>query len=183
MARPRVVILSDTHGRLPGEVLRACRGADRVIHAGDVGSGTIIPELEAAAPLAVVGGNVDPSSLAPVRARVEAGGWRILVQHIAWERGGPSGEIQELLARQRADLVVFGHTHEPMCVEREGVVFLNPGSCGAKRFSWPRSYAQAVLDSREIEIRILDLDHPGAAIAEARFLAPGRRPGGWAARG
>jgi putative phosphoesterase len=173
-----VVILSDTHGRLPGEVLRACRGADRIIHAGDVGSGAIIADLEAEAPLAVVGGNVDPSGLAPVRVRVEVGGWRILVQHIVWERGGPSGEIQEHLARQGADLVVFGHTHEPMCVEREGVVFLNPGSCGAKRFSWPRSYAQAVLGSRGIEIRILDLDRPGAAVAEARYPAPGRGPGG-----
>ena len=173
MARSRVVVLSDTHGRLPGEVLRACRKADRIIHAGDVGSGTIIPELEALAPLAVVAGNVDPSSLAPARARVEVSGWRILVQHVVWERGGPSGEVRDLLAREGADLVVFGHTHEPLCVGREGAVFLNPGSCGARRFSWPRSYAEAVLDPKGMTIRILNLDPPGVPIAEARFPPPG----------
>jgi len=174
LARFRAVILSDTHGRLPEEVLRACRRADRIIHAGDVGSDAIIPELEALAPLTVVAGNVDPPGLAPERARAEVGGWRLLVQHIVWERGGPSREARDLLARQAADLVVFGHTHEPLCVEREGVVFLNPGSCGARRFSFPRSYAEAVADRRGLGIRILDLDRPGAAVAEARF-AP--RPG------
>jgi hypothetical protein len=169
----RAVILADTHGRLPEAVLRACRKADRIVHAGDVGSETILPELEALAPLTAVSGNVDPSDLAPERARAEVGGWRLLVQHIVWERGGPSREVRDLLARQRADLVIFGHTHEPLCVEREGVVFLNPGSCGARRFNWPRSYAEAVVDRRGLGVRILDLDRPGAAVAEARF-APRR---------
>lgn len=172
MARSRVVILSDTHGRLPGEVLGACRGADRIVHAGDVGSDAILPELAAAAPLTAVSGNVDPPGTAPVRARAEVAGWRILVQHVVWERGGPSGEVRDLLARQGADLVVFGHTHEPLCVERDGVVYLNPGGCGAGRFNWPRSYAEAVVDRRGLRLRILNLDRPGASIAEARFPPP-----------
>ncbi|MEK6712153.1 MAG: metallophosphoesterase family protein, partial [Nitrospinota bacterium] len=167
MARARVVILADTHGRLPPQVLRACRGADRIIHAGDVGSDSLLPGLEALAPVTAVAGNVDPPDRAPLRARAEVGGWRILVQHIVWEGGGPSAEVREILAREGADLVVFGHTHQPLCVEREGTVFLNPGSCGAKRFSLPLSYAEAVLDSRGLKVRILNLEHPRGGIPMA----------------
>ncbi len=175
MGGERVVILSDTHGRLPEEVVRACRGAARIVHAGDVGAEEILPALEAVAPLTAVSGNVDPPDRAPGRARFEVSGWRVLVQHIVWDRGGPSSEVRDLLARRGADLVVFGHSHEPLCERREETIFFNPGSCGPKRFSFPRSYAEAILRPGEAHLRILSLDAPPGAppLLEARFARPG----------
>ena len=159
----RLMILSDTHGQLPREVARACEGADHIIHAGDVGGDGILPELESMAPVTVVCGNVDRADLAPVRARLRLGGWRILVQHIVWRGGGPSGEVRDLLSGEEADLVVFGYTHEPLCRREGGTVLCNPGSCGQGRFSLPRSYAEAALSVDEGRFRIFGLAVGGAA--------------------
>ena len=159
----RIVVLSDTHGKLPGEVLDACEGAARVIHAGDAGDPGILEEIALRAPLNAVCGNVDPPDLTPVRAFVEVGGWRIFVQHIVWERGKPSREVLSQLKAAPADIVIFGHTHEPLLEEQEGTLFLNPGSCGARRFSLPRAYAEMTLANAEGWIRIFDLDAPAGA--------------------
>ena len=124
----RLAILSDTHGRLPERVLRSCGGAAHILHAGDVGDESFLQILGAVAPLTVVSGNVDPPGMVPFRARIEIAGWRILIQHVVWERGGPSPEVRDGLSREGADLVVFGHSHEPLCQMSGGTVFLNPGS-------------------------------------------------------
>ena len=159
----RLLVLSDTHGSLPKEVLRACEGADHIVHAGDVGPEEFLHELGAIAPLTSVLGNVDPPDLSPLWGRLELGGWRILVQHIVWARGGPSGEVRDLLDSEPADLVIFGHSHEPLC-DRIGdghsgnVVFLNPGSCGPKRFSLPQSYGEVLLGPEGGRFRIFDLE-------------------------
>lgn len=167
----RLVILSDTHGRLPEVVCRSCEGAEAVIHAGDVGSRDILPELKVYAPVTVVAGNVDPYELAPTEARLESGGWRILVRHVVWERGGPSREVNRELERVPADLVVFGHTHEPLCRRVGTAVFLNPGSCGAKRFSLPRAFAEVLLTPEAGCFRVFDLEAPAGAppLIEKRF--------------
>jgi putative phosphoesterase len=171
----RLVILSDTHGRLPPEVVRACEGADHVIHAGDMGSDDILAELSAsasAAPVVAVAGNVDPGDRAPLRARIDAGGWGILVQHIVWDRGGPSAEVRDRVLREGANLVVFGHTHEPLCRRLGRVVYLNPGSCGPKRFSKPRTYAEVLLEGERASFTIFDLEG-GPPIFEGRFNISG----------
>ncbi|MFC1492176.1 metallophosphoesterase family protein [Nitrospinota bacterium] len=167
----RLVILSDTHGRLPREVLRACEGADHIVHAGDVGSEDILHELGAVAPVTAVCGNVDRSEMIPLRAWVDVGKWRVLVQHIVWERGGPSAEIRDLISRESIDLLIFGHSHEPLCRQMDDLVFLNPGSCGPKRFSLPMTYAEALLEPDEGGFRIFDLeDSPrDSLIFEERF--------------
>lgn len=152
------MVISDTHGRMPKEVLEACRGADHIVHAGDVGREDFLDELGAIAPVAAVSGNVDPLDLAPLRARVKLGSWRILVQHIVWERGGPSFEIFGLLSEDPADLVIFGHSHEPLCERICGTVFLNPGSCGPKRFSLPKAFGEALLGEEGAWFRIFDLE-------------------------
>lgn len=159
----RLLVLSDTHGSLPKEMLRACEGADHIVHAGDVGPEAFLYELGAIAPLTSVLGNVDPPELSPLRGRLELSGWRILVQHIVWARGGPSDEVLELLEEEPADLVIFGHSHEPLC-ERigsrsaGGVVFFNPGSCGPKRFSLPKSYGEALLGPEGGRFQVFDLE-------------------------
>jgi putative phosphoesterase len=152
------MILSDTHGKLPLEVLRACEGADHIVHAGDVGNEAFLHELATIAPVTAVCGNVDPPDLAPLRARLELGSWRILIQHIVWDRGGPSSEVQRVLADEPADLVVFGHSHQPLCKLLGEGVFFNPGSCGPKRFSLPTSYGEARLSSKEGWFQHFDLE-------------------------
>ena len=167
----RLAILSDTHGRLPERVLRSCGGAAHILHAGDVGDESFLQILGAVAPLTVVSGNVDPPGMVPFRARIEIAGWRILIQHVVWERGGPSPEVRDGLSREGADLVVFGHSHEPLCQMSGGTVFLNPGSCGPKRFSLPRTFGEARLRPEQGVFRLFDLDSPEGAppFLEARF--------------
>jgi len=171
----RVMILSDTHGSLPDAVLRACEGADHIIHAGDAGADEILMALGAIAPVTAVCGNVDRRDIAPMRARVQVGRWRILVQHIVWAGDSPSGEVRDLLSGENADLLVFGHTHQPLCRQEGGVVFFNPGSCGPKRFSLPQSYAEAILGTEEGRFRIFGLEGaaPKAVIFEGKFHLAG----------
>ncbi|MBT3820783.1 MAG: metallophosphoesterase family protein [Nitrospinaceae bacterium] len=152
----RLMILSDTHGKLPREVVQACEGAAHIIHAGDLGGEDILHELMGVAQVTAVCGNVDWTNLAPLRAFVSVGGWRILVQHIVWERGGPSTEVRDVAAGEEADLVVFGHTHEPLCQQLGNTVYFNPGSCGPRRFTLPQSYGEALLGPEGGEFRIID---------------------------
>lgn len=159
----RLLVLSDTHGSLPKEVLQACEGADHIIHAGDVGQEDFLQELGAIAHLTSVLGNVDPPDLSPLRGMLELGGWRILVQHIVWERGGPSSEVINLLGIEPANLVIFGHSHEPLCEQigrghGRDVVFFNPGSCGPKRFSLPKTFGEALLGPKGGRFRVFDLE-------------------------
>ncbi len=167
----RLLILSDTHGSLPQEILRAGEGADQIVHAGDVGSEDFLHVLGAVAPVMAVSGNIDPPDRAPLRARLEMGGWRILVQHIVWRRDGPSGEVRDLLGAESADLVIFGHSHEPLCEQIGNVVFFNPGSCGPKRFSFPKSYGEALLGPDGGRFRVFDLEGGpgGPPIVDRRF--------------
>jgi len=131
-----VLVISDTHDLIRGELIPLIREADHVIHAGDVGSfETFKKMLGLNERLSVVRGNVD-RGFGPVLPRdleVRLGGLSIYVIH---ERGGmkldPSG---------RHDLVVFGHTHKPLFSEKDGVGYLNPGSAGPRRFHLPVGYA------------------------------------------
>ena len=154
----RVCVLSDTHGRLPSEVVRVCQTADHIIHAGDVCSDFILPELESIAPVTCVSGNMDAPGLAPMKSKTIMAGWRIMIQHIVWQRDGPSRELKAFLAQDEADLVVFGHTHRPLCRMINKTVFFNPGSCGPKRFDLPRTVGEVILDGSGGWFRIFDLD-------------------------
>ena len=170
----RLCVLSDTHGHLNKEVVEFCQGADQILHAGDVCSDSILPVLESIAPVACVSGNMDVSGMAPMRAKIVIAGWRIMMQHIVWHRGGPSNELQMLLNEEAMDLVVFGHTHEPLCRKIDNTVFFNPGSCGPRRFSLPRTVGEVILDGYGGWFRISALAHINNAppILESRFQRP-----------
>ncbi|MDE0331982.1 MAG: metallophosphoesterase family protein [Nitrospinae bacterium] len=170
----RMCVLSDTHGRLAQEVVEFCQGADRILHAGDVGSDYILPELENIAPVTCVMGNVDVAGFAPMRSKIDIAGWRILVQHIVWDRGGPSRELKLLLKKEATDLVIFGHSHQPLCRMIDKTVFFNPGSCGPKRFDLPTTVGEVVLDTSGGWFRICDLVNfeETPPIIEFRFERP-----------
>ena len=133
-----VGVISDTHGLMRPQALAALRGCDLIIHAGDVGRPDVLPPLRALAPLHVVRGNVDYGDWAerlPATARVDAAGRVFHVLH----------NIAELALDPAAAglaAVVYGHSHKPSIETRDGVLWLNPGSAGPRRFSLPITLAR-----------------------------------------
>jgi putative phosphoesterase len=134
----RVGLISDTHGLLRPEAVAFLAGSDHIVHAGDVGDPQILDELARIGPLTVVRGNVDTdrwASRLPETARVVVGGIAIYVLH----------DLNALAIdpRQRGiRVVVSGHSHQPVVTERDGVVYVNPGSAGPRRFRLPITAAE-----------------------------------------
>jgi putative phosphoesterase len=146
-------VISDTHGLMRPQALAALQGCDLIIHAGDVGSTDVIKELSSVAPTHVVRGNVDTGSWAtdlPMTEFVEVGGRRFYVLH----------EISQL-DFDPADLgcaaVVYGHSHQPSIETRKGVLFLNPGSAGPRRFRLPVTVARIDLSGPRLRPQIVEL--------------------------
>jgi putative phosphoesterase len=137
-ATPLVVgVISDTHGHLCSEVEKRLQGVDHIIHAGDVGTFEVLRALRRIAPVTAVRGNVDMGGWAdalPSRAQVELGGVCIVVGHISPRPDGAGNAGQPVV-------VVAGHSHVAAKEERAGVLYLNPGSAGPRRFGRPRSMA------------------------------------------
>ena len=148
-----VGVISDTHGLLRPEAIRALRGADMIIHAGDVGHPAVIEELRGVAPTFVVRGNIDKEHWAaslPMTAVVEVGDRLFYVLH----------EISQLdfdPAVAGFAAVVFGHSHVPSMETREGVLFLNPGSAGPRRFKLPVAIARVRVSGERIDSEIVEL--------------------------
>lgn len=148
-----VGVISDTHGLLRPQALTALEGADLIVHAGDIGPPDILARLRMIAPTIAVRGNVDTSP---------------------WGRSLPASEVVEAAGRllyvlhDRADLdvnpraggfaaVIFGHSHRPEAVEHDGVLFLNPGSAGPRRFSLPISLAILEVTAGALTWRFVEL--------------------------
>jgi hypothetical protein len=143
-------VISDTHGLLRQEALGALQGCGRIIHAGDVGSPDILDQLRRMAPVVAVRGNVDKGGWAralPWSESVELDGHTIYVLHILEDLPVPDG----------ISAVVYGHSHKPSIEDRGGVLYLNPGSAGPRRFRLPVSVARlSVVDGR-LTARIIEL--------------------------
>ena len=148
-----VGVISDTHGLLRPQALDALRGCDLIIHAGDVGRPDVLPPLRALAPLHVVRGNVDYGDWAerlPATARVDAAGQAFHVLH----------NIAELALDPAAAglaAVVYGHSHKPSIETRDGVLWLNPGSAGPRRFSLPITLARVRVAGGKLAPEIVTL--------------------------
>lgn len=149
----RLGIISDTHGLLRPEAARALSGADLIVHAGDVGKPEVLTQLKAIAPVFAVRGNVDTEAWAaelPATAIVDAGSASLYVLH----------NLKELDLRPDAakfDAVISGHTHQAEQWEREGVLYLNPGSAGPRRFNLPVTLALVDVGSAPWKVEILEL--------------------------
>ena len=149
----RVGIISDTHGLLGLEAERALCGVDLIVHAGDVGHREILAKLKRIAPVFAVRGNVDSDAWAqhlPLTTVLDAGGANFYVLH----------NLDELDFRSDAakfDFVISGHTHQPEQSERHGVLYLNPGSAGPRRFQLPVTLALVDLGKRPWKAEIVEL--------------------------
>jgi putative phosphoesterase len=158
-------VISDTHGLLRAEATHALEGSDLILHAGDVGDPGILERLGEIAPVHAVQGNTDTGELRrtlPATAMVD----------LAAEDGRPGDAgsegplayvIHDLLeldldpAAAGIALVVSGHTHRPEIEERAGVVYLNPGAAGPRRFTLPVTVAKVVLADGRMEAEILEI--------------------------
>ncbi|MDM0090945.1 MULTISPECIES: metallophosphoesterase family protein [unclassified Variovorax] len=139
---PRIALLSDTHGLLRPEALAFLAGSDHIVHGGDIGGPEILAQLAAIAPLSVVRGNNDRGPWAeaiPPSLTVTLSGVAVHAVHdIADLQLGP--------ADAEVRVVVSGHSHKPSMAERDGILFINPGSAGPRRFSLPISVAELLID-------------------------------------
>jgi putative phosphoesterase len=153
VTRARVGLISDTHGLLRDSALEVLRGVDHIIHAGDVGDPWILRRLGALAPLTAVRGNVDHGEWAqalPLSAEIEAGGAWIHARHVLDEL-----DLDPAAAGFAA--VIYGHSHRPAVDERRGVLYLNPGSAGPRRFRLPVSVAILDVGPEGLDARIVPL--------------------------
>jgi uncharacterized protein len=148
----RVGVLSDTHGLLRPEVIKKLQGSDLIIHAGDIGSETIIPELERVAPVYAVRGNVDNGAWAykfPLMNAVQLGHTFIYIYH---------GHLAlDIAPDKNFQVIISGHTHEPRIEKRSGILYLNPGSAGHKRFTLPVSMAFLHVDDTNLTANLVTL--------------------------
>ncbi len=136
-------LISDTHGFLDPDLVEVFEGVDHIIHAGDIGDPEILRELEEVAPTTAVRGNIDGGELRfePLEQIVEIAGKRIAVLHIAGSPKRPRKAARELLARERPDVIVVGHSHIPVVGKVRGSLWINPGAAGRQGFHHQRCAA------------------------------------------
>jgi len=153
-AAKRIGLISDTHGLLRKEAVQALRGSELIIHAGDAGKPEILEALKKIAPLVAVRGNVDTEPWAralPETAVAEAGAVLIYVLH----------DVNALDLNPAASgfrIVVSGHSHKPGKTERDGVLYINPGSAGPRRFHLPVTVARLNLAEDPLKLEFVDLE-------------------------
>jgi putative phosphoesterase len=146
-------VISDTHGLVRPEALNRLRGVDSIIHAGDIGSPTVLEELLKIGPLTAVRGNVDIHDWAraiPVTAVLELGGVFLYILH----------DLHELDLDPRASgfsSVISGHSHQPRQELRNGVLYFNPGSAGPRRFRLPVALGILTITGKSITGEVIEL--------------------------
>ena len=146
-------VISDTHGLLRPQAVAALADVDHILHAGDVGDAAILNRLRAIAPLTAIRGNIDVAGVCaelPATEAVELGGSLFYMVHA----------IEDLDIEPRAAgvaAVVYGHSHRPSAEERNGVLYLNPGSAGPKRFNLPTTLAKVRISDNKLTAEIIPL--------------------------
>jgi uncharacterized protein len=153
LAMQRIGVISDTHGLLRPEALSFLQGSDAIVHAGDVGNAAVLEALAGIAPLTAVRGNNDTGRWAdalPPTALLRVGEVRLHVLHDL-----SALDIDPRAAGMR--VVIAGHSHRPRIEERDGVLYLNPGSAGPRRFRLPVSVAELLVDGASITPRLVEL--------------------------
>jgi putative phosphoesterase len=149
----RIGIISDTHGLLRREAIEQLTGADHIIHAGDIGAAEVIDGLRKIAPTTAVKGNVDRGEWAknyPETERVTLAGRAFYVVH----------NLKEITLDPAAsgfDVVISGHSHRPKIETKNGIVYLNPGSAGPRRFKLPVAVATLAISGCLILPRLVEI--------------------------
>jgi putative phosphoesterase len=147
-----VGVISDTHGLLRPEALTALAGVEHILHAGDVGDARILEALEKIAPVTAIRGNIDHGECAELPATdvIELAGHLFYLVHSIADL-----DINPVVAGVAA--VVTGHSHKPTLEARDGVLYLNPGSAGPRRFNLPVTVALITISESKVAARIVEL--------------------------
>lgn len=149
----RVGLLSDTHGLLRPEARAFAGRCDYIIHGGDIGSPAILDELASLAPLIAVKGNNDRQAWAaglPETEMIRVGGVFIYILH----------DLSKLDVDPHAagaQVIVSGHSHKPLIQLRDGILYVNPGSCGPRRFKLPLSVGEIQVQGTKVRARTVEL--------------------------
>lgn len=158
-------LISDTHGLLRKEALDALRGSELILHAGDVGAPEILESLREIAPVVAVRGNNDEGEWAeriPLTEVIEVGGVNIYMLHI----------LEELDLNPKASgfsMVVSGHSHKPAQTVKDGVLYVNPGSAGPRRFQLPVTVARLDLLVRPWRVEFINVGSDGTRDSARRI--------------
>lgn len=156
---PRIGLISDTHGLLRPEAVAFLRGSDFLIHAGDIGNAAVLEQLRELAPVTAVRGNNDKGAWADTLAEtevLEVNGVAVFVLHDVADL-----DLDPAAAGFR--VVVFGHSHRPSSETRDGVLYVNPGSAGPRRFKLPISVGELIVDGASVLPRHHELPHGRSA--------------------
>ena len=148
----KIAILSDTHGLLRPRVVEVLKTADVILHGGDINRQSIVDELRQYAPLYVVRGNNDKewAEGLPHHLTVTLGGLRFFMVHNKKEVPADLTDV---------DVVVFGHSHKYFQEEKDGVLWLNPGSCGPRRFHQEITLMMADVEDGKITVEKITIPH------------------------
>ena len=152
----RVGLISDTHGLLRAEAKTFLEGCDYIVHGGDIGHPSILDELAKLAPVTAVRGNNDKGAWAePLRETelLQVGDVFVYAIH----------DLARLDIEPDAvgvRVVVSGHSHKPLVEERNGVLYVNPGSAGPRRFKLPIAAGELLIDGMSVTARIVALEEP-----------------------
>ena len=153
MAQHLIGVISDTHGLLRPQAVKALKGVELIVHAGDIGGPEVLSALEQIAPVQAVRGNTDRGEFGdslPLTRVVEVGGLQLYVLHELFTL-----DLDPAAAGLAA--VIFGHSHRPHQEQKDGVLYLNPGSAGPRRFTLPVTLAILRLVDQSIKARIISL--------------------------
>lgn len=149
----RIAVVSDTHGLLRPAVLDRVQGADRILHAGDVGDGDILRQLAEIAPVEAVRGNTDGGPLAAGLPDIVTGEAEGITYRMTHRRE----DIPRAWLRD-SQLVIFGHSHRPELEWRQGCLLLNPGAIGQRRFKLPLTMARVTVYDDRLVPEILAIE-------------------------
>jgi putative phosphoesterase len=154
MSSHKIGVISDTHGLLRPQAVEALRGVDQILHAGDIGKPEVLDGLREIAPLTAIRGNNDKGPWADTIAeleRIEIGGISIYMLHNL-------KKLELEPSREGINVVIAGHSHKPLNEIRGGVLYLNPGSAGPRRFKLPVSIAHLRIENGSVMVNIIELD-------------------------
>ena len=146
-------LISDTHGLIRPEALEALKGAELIIHAGDIGTPEVLSALKHVAPVAAIKGNIDSGAwakLLPDTKLVKAGDtWLFIIHNVR--------ELDCDPVTRGFQVVVSGHSHKPSVLTRDGVLFVNPGSAGPRRFKLPIAVGKLFIEDNRVNAAIIEL--------------------------
>jgi len=149
----RVGLISDTHGLVRDEAVEVLKGCQHILHAGDIDEPDVLVKLRKLAPVTVVRGNNDRGAWAqaiPVYDVVEFGLVSVYLRHDESEL-----DVDPRAAKFR--VMMFGHSHQPMVETRDGILFVNPGSAGPRRFKLPVAVGELLIAGDHVDARIISL--------------------------